>query len=62
MKNEKLALDYFRESAFGNYSDGQYNYGVFLMKQNPKEKDKALKYINTAAFSGHTLALFHLGM
>lgn len=60
-KDEKLAIEYFKESAYMNYTDGQYNYGVTLLKQE-KDKELAMSFINNAALQGHTLAMFHLGI
>ena len=59
-KDEALAIEYFKEAAYGNHTDGQYNYGVALF-QNEKDKGAALNLINMAALQGHTLAMFHLG-
>jgi len=60
-QDEKKAIQYFKEAAYGNYTDGQYNYGVALLK-NDKEKEAGMKFINMAATLGHTLAMFHLGI
>lgn len=60
-KEERMAVEYFKEAAYSNYTDGQYNYGVTLLK-NEREKETAMKFINAAAMSGHTLAMFHLGI
>lgn len=55
-----MAIEYFKEAAYANYTDGQYNYGVTLLK-NDKDKELGMNFINLAAMQGHTLAMFHLG-
>lgn len=60
-KDERKAIELFKEAAAANYTDGQYNYGVTLLK-NDKEKEIGMNFINLAAMQGHTLAMFHLGL
>ena len=61
-KDENKALSYFKTAAEKNVTDAMYNYAGILMKGDKASRAKGIHLIETAAKSGHALAMLHLGI
>jgi TPR repeat protein len=61
-KNKEKGIEYFKEAAGLNNTDGFYNYAMALLDNGGEtNKQAATPYLNLAAYQGHTQAMFHLG-
>jgi SEL1 protein len=62
-KNEKAAMNYYKEAADAGNAEGQYLYGSHLLSSSQRSLIKqANEYINLAAHQGHAAAMYALGL